>query len=81
MIPFPLFTHLENTHASYNDGALDYLLKGISSGKKLAVFVASHNDDSAGHAVELMEKYGIDLKDSRIHFGQLLVRFLRIKCS
>ena len=62
---------IEATHHSYNELGARYLLDRIAAGKRVGLLVASHNEDSAEAAVQLMRAKNIDPKDGRVHFAQL----------
>ena len=47
-------------------------LDEISAGKKVAMMVASHNEDSIEFTTERMKQLGIKKQDKQVYFGQLL---------
>ncbi|KAK2711260.1 hypothetical protein QYM36_012444 [Artemia franciscana] len=46
--------------------------KPVTDEKRVAVMVASHNEDTVKYTVEKMQEYGIEREDKVVCFGQLL---------
>lgn len=65
--PSPINPTKEVTDQMYDD-ALIYTMQNIDD---FAIFVGTHNEDSIKLLVELVYKYAIDVKDSRIWLSQL----------
>jgi hypothetical protein len=57
-----------------------YLLSKVAANKKVAVLVASHNEESAKRAVDYMKELQISPTDTRVHFAQLMVHTVQESC-
>ena len=67
-MPSPILPNKQATDASY-DAALKLL---IDSTENAAIFAGTHNEQSSQFLVDLMLEKGIDPKDLRFYFSQLL---------
>jgi proline dehydrogenase len=65
--PSPINDTKQDTDNEYN-AALEF---SINPENKISIVIGSHNEYSNLLAVQLMEKYGLPHRDSRIHFSQL----------
>ncbi len=63
----PMCESKQATDDNYN-AAVKYMIENIDS---MAVFIGSHNEESAYLAIELMKEKGLKHDDKRIWFGQL----------
>lgn len=73
----PIHNSLEDTHRNYSDclGVVLQEMKKKGDGKRNAgvnVMVASHNQESCEHTLQLMKEYNIDPATGGVYFGQLL---------
>jgi proline dehydrogenase len=69
--PSPIHDTIDDTHTSYN-GAVQFLLKHAkSTGKRVELVVASHNQESVEKAIAAMNEIGIDRRGPTISFAQL----------
>ena len=64
----PIQPTKEATDTDYNL-ALEYCIQNIND---FGVCAGSHNEKSALHLADLIEKYGLEKNDARIYFAQLL---------
>ncbi|ESO97408.1 hypothetical protein LOTGIDRAFT_206275 [Lottia gigantea] len=69
----PINETYEKTTEMYHS-ILEEIMKQINIRErgKIAIMVATHNEDTVRYTVELMKRYGISPKDRLICFGQLL---------
>jgi proline dehydrogenase len=65
--PSPINENKEATDGEYNE-ALEYAIERLS---KIALIVATHNEESNLLAIQYLEKYGWELNHPHIHFSQL----------
>lgn len=65
--PSPIYPNKEATDKGYND-AVRFCIEHID---QVGVMVATHNEYSNMLGVELMEKKGLQLNNSHVHFSQL----------
>ena len=63
----PMCESKQATDDNYN-AAVKYMIENIDT---MAVFIGSHNEESAYLAIELMKEKGLKHDDKRIWFGQL----------
>lgn len=66
--PSPIYPDKKSTDHAY-DSALQLCVDNISS---VYICAGTHNENSSQYLVHLMEQYGIDRKDNRVYFSQLL---------
>ena len=64
----PIWESKELTDKNFND-TLTYMMNNLED---MSVYSGSHNEESAYHLMDLIDKKGIDRNDSRVWFGQLL---------
>jgi proline dehydrogenase len=65
--PSPINENKEATDKEYNE-SLEYAIERL---QKIALIVATHNEESNLLAIQYLEKYGKKLNDRHIHFSQL----------
>lgn len=75
--PDPTNPNFEATTEMYHKTLSECLrrikaFKDKGEDKKIAIMVASHNEDTVRFAIEKMKEYGIEPSDKVICFGQLL---------
>lgn len=75
--PDPTNPNFEATTEMYHNTLSECLrrikaFKEKGEDKKIAIMVASHNEDTVRFAIEKMKEYGIEPSDKVICFGQLL---------
>jgi len=63
----PICATKEETDANYN-AVLTYMFKNL---KDMAIFSGTHNEESSKLMMDLIKKYGLDVNDPRLWFGQL----------
>lgn len=66
--PDPIHANKEATDKDYNN-TLDLILNNI---ERMTLCAGSHNEESAHYLAKKMEEFGLDKKDKRIYFAQLL---------
>ncbi len=66
--PSPIQKDKSSCDADFN-AAVDLFLKNVDN---TAVCVGTHNEESCLFTIEKMKEYGIDQKDKRVYFAQLL---------
>ncbi len=82
----PIHATIADTHSCYNDAIGSLLRHSTKSQQSVEIMCATHNRESIVHAIEAMNKYGIERRASTICFAQLygmsdpLVRNVRV-CS
>ncbi len=64
----PIWETKELTDKNFND-TLTYMMEHLDD---MNIYSGSHNEESAYHLMDLIEKKGIDRNDPRVWFGQLL---------
>lgn len=61
---------IEGTHANY-DAAITMVLEHMAKGNRAEVMIATHNQASIEHAINVMSQLKIERRDG-VSFGQLL---------
>jgi len=63
----PICATKEDTDTNFN-AVLNYMFENL---KDMAIFSGTHNEESSKLMMSLIEKYGLDVNDPRLWFGQL----------
>jgi len=69
--PDPVHDTIQDTHFAYNSN-VEMLLNLIKNQQKIAVVVASHNEDSVVRFIDYLNKHNLPYDHPNIHFGQLM---------
>jgi len=69
--PDPVQDTIQDTHNAYNSN-IEYVISLIKNQEKIAVIVASHNEETVVKAIEYLNKNNIPNNNPNIHFATLM---------